>query len=144
MPRYAEGLEKHKYLAQYKEWDGRIAPAPFVEYYYAVDWCAKKLPETAKIACRKADLFYLFSGGRKAESFPQYGKPEVIFNGFKNAGITHVIIDRWFRHGYATIYPLISEYYPECFRPLIQIGENSERQLPTLIFEFNPNGFPKE
>lgn len=141
IPQYTTALEDQKYFARYKTWNEKIAPEAFVEYAYAINWCKTNLPDTARIACRKADLFYLFSGGHKAETFPQYGKPENIFEGFKNAGITHVIIDRWFRHGYVTIYPLVSEYYPEYFRPLVQFGKNTEKQLPTLIFEFNPNGF---
>jgi len=144
LPRYADSLKGMKAFAQHKTWNNRVAPEAFVEYAYAINWCKTHLPADARVACRKSDIYYLFSGGQKAESFPQYAKPEDVFKGFKEGGITHVIIDRWFRHGYVTIYPVISKHYPEYFRPLVQFGKNTETQLPTLIFEFNPNGFTKD
>ena len=139
-PKYSQALETQRKLASFKVWNERIAPEAFIEYVYAIQWCKKNLPEDARIACRKPELFYLFSSGRKAVSFPQYGKPEVIFNNFKKDGITHVIIDRWFRHGYVTIYPLAAKYYPEYFKPIVQFGKNTDKQLPTLLFEFHPEG----
>ena len=113
-----------------------------MEYIYAINWCKKNLPEEARIACRKPELFYLFSGGRKSTSFPQYAEPDDLFNRFQEQKISHVIIDRWFRHGYVTVYPMVKKY-PDYFRPLIQIGQNTKQQLPTLIFQFLPGGQPQ-
>lgn len=136
-PHYAKALKPQQNFATYKVWNERIADAAFVEYIYAINWCKKNLPEDARIACRKPELFYLFSGGRKSTSFPQYATPEDLLNTFKEKNLSHVIIDRWFRHGYVTVYPMVQKY-PTHFKPLIQIGQNTKKQLPTLIFQFFP------
>lgn len=133
-PHYTKTLKPLQNFATYKAWNEKIADAAFVEYIYAINWCTKNLPDTARIACRKPDLFYLFSGGRKSTSFPQYATPEDLLKTFENQNISHVIIDRWFRHGYVTVYPMVQKY-PTHFKPLIQIGQNTKKQLPTLIFQ---------
>lgn len=138
-PHYATTLKPMQNFATFKVWNERIADAAFVEYIYAINWCKSHIPENARIACRKPELFYLFSGGRKSTSFPQYATPEELLKTFKNQNISHVIIDRWFRHGYATVYPTVQKY-PANFKPLVQIGQNSKKQLPTLIFQFFPEG----
>ena len=136
-PQYAKALKPQQNFATYKVWNEKIADAAFVEYIYAINWCKKNLPDTARIACRKPDLFYLFSGGRKSTSFPQYATPEDLLKNFEDKNVSHVIIDRWFRHGYVTVYPMVQKY-PNRFKPLIQIGQNTQKQLPTLIFQFFP------
>ena len=141
-PHYAKALKPQQNFATYKQWNEKIADAAFVEYIYAINWCKKNLPEEARITCRKPELFYLFSGGRKSTSFPQYAEPDDLFNRFQEQKISHVIIDRWFRHGYVTVYPMVKKY-PDYFRPLIQIGQNTKQQLPTLIFQFLPGGQPQ-
>ena len=141
-PHYSEALKPQQRFATYKQWNEKIANAAFVEYIYAINWCKKNLPQDARIACRKPELFYLFSGGKKSTSFPQYAEPEDLFKRFKDQKISHVIIDRWFRHGYVTVYPMVKKY-PEYFKPLIQIGQNTKKQLPTLIFQFLPEGLPQ-
>ena len=141
-PHYAKALKPQQNFATYKQWNEKIADAAFVEYIYAINWCKKNLPEEARIACRKPELFYLFSGGRKSTSFPQYAEPDDLFNRFQEQKISHVIIDRWFRHGYVTVYPMVKKY-PDYFRPLIQIGQNTKQQLPTLIFQFLPGVQPQ-
>lgn len=140
-PQYTKALKPQQNFAKFTAWSEQISDPAFVEYIYAINWCKKNLPENARIACRKPDLFYLFSGGRKATSFPQYASPDDLLKTFQDQKISHVIIDRWFRHGYITVYPVATKDYPEHFRPLIQIGQNSSKQLPTLIFEFSPEGF---
>lgn len=136
-PHYAKAVKPQQNFATYKIWNERIANAAFVEYIHAINWCKKSLPDTARVACRKPELFYLFSGGRKSTGFPQYATPEDLLNSFKEKNISHVIIDRWFRHGYATVYPAVQKY-PAHFKPTIQIGQNTKTQLPTLIFQFFP------
>ncbi|MCQ4875404.1 hypothetical protein [Butyricimonas paravirosa] len=141
-PHYTKALKPQQNFATFRQWNERIADPAFIEYIYAIDWCKKNLPEDARIACRKPELFYLFSGGRKSTSFPQYAKPEELFERFKKQQISHVIIDRWFRHGYVTVYPMVKQY-PDHFRPLIQVGKNTAKQLPTLVFQFFPNAEKK-
>lgn len=136
-PQYVKALKPQQNFATYKAWNEKIADAAFVEYIYAINWCKKNLPDSARIACRKPDLFYLFSGGRKSTSFPQYATPEDLLKNFEDKNVSHVIIDRWFRHGYVTVYPTVQKY-PNRFKPLIQIGQNTRKQLPTLIFQFSP------
>lgn len=139
-PLSLKALVPQKQMAKYKTWNARCAGIPFAEYLTAIEWCKNNLPDTARVICRKPELFYLYSGGRKASGFPQFGKPEEIYQYLVSCKATHVIIDHWFRHAFVTLYPLISTHYPENFKFLCQVGggEGQTKEPPTLIFEFNP------
>ncbi len=138
-PAYTRDLKEEQIMAEYKSWKSGVGGMPLAEYISAIEWCAANLPNSARIACRKPELFYLYSGGRKSIGFPQYGNPEEIFTFLNQSRVTHIIIDRWFRHGYVTIYPLIRQYYPDNFKGLCQIGGKKNNEPPTLVFEFNPD-----
>lgn len=138
-PSYTKAIEQPRQMAKYKTWNAQLAGNAFAEYLSAVKWCAANLPDTARIVCRKTEIFYLYSGSRKSIGFLQYGKPEDVYNQLVKNNATHVIIDHWFRHAYVTLYPLITTYYPEKFKLVCKFdGPNPKEDTPTQIFEFNP------
>lgn len=139
VPQYTKALNEQKEMAKYKTWNTQNANAAFVEFKSAIEWCSKNLSDTARVICRKPEVFYMYSGGKKAGGFSHYGKPEDIFNSFVKNRATHVIVDHWFRHAYVTLYPLITDYYPENFKFICQFGGKTPQEAPTLIFEFNPD-----
>lgn len=139
MPAYAKALERPKMMAKDKEWTVGTAGNAFVEFVSAMQWCGANLPDSARVICRKPELYFMYSGNRKGGNFPQYGEPEVVYQSLVGNKATHVIIDHWFRHAYVTLFPLIQTYYPEKFR-LIQIFKNQmfPSDPPTLLYEFHP------
>lgn len=139
-PAYSKALTEKKELAKYKSWSPEIVGNAFTEFTSAMQWCGKNLPDSARVVCRKPELYFIYSGGKKCGSFSQYGKPEEILRQLTEQKATHVIIDHWFRHAYVTVYPLISTHYPEKFRfvgKFEQRGRQS-KEPPTLIYEFHP------
>lgn len=139
-PAYARSLAERKQLAKYKTWSPEIAGNAFAEFTAAMQWCGKNLPDSARVICRKPELFFIYSGGKKCGGFSQYGKPEDILRQLTEQKATHVIIDHWFRHAYYTLYPLIATYYPEKFTFVGKFESRNARQdPPTLIFEFHPD-----
>lgn len=138
-PAYTQALVPKKQMAKYKTWTPEIAGNAFAEFTAAMQWCGQNLPDTARVICRKPELFYMYSGGKKCGSFSQYGKPEEILQQLIDQKATHVIIDHWFRHAYYTLYPLISTHYPEKFKFIGQFASKGGQEPPTLIFEFHPD-----
>ena len=138
-PAYSEALKEKKELAKYKTWNADIAGNAFMEFTAAMQWCGDNLPDSARVICRKPELFYMYSGGKKSSGFSQYGKPEDILKQLIYVKATHVIIDHWFRHAYVTLFPLISTHYPEKFKPIGKFeNKYNPKEPPTWIFEFNP------
>jgi hypothetical protein len=137
-PASVNAQQELRQIAKFKTWEDVYNP-PMNQYLEAVKWSGKNLPDTARVLCRKPELFYMFSGNRPAGSFPFYAEIDTVMDIFTKNKITHVIIDSWFRHAYYTIYPAIVQY-PEKFKLIRQIGKNDATQqiTPTLIFEFNP------
>ena len=134
---YSKAQENTRALSKIKSWKV-TTNVHMTNYITACEWCKENVPDTARLVCRKPELFYMYSGYHHSEMFPRYGEVDTIYNYFKNNHITHVIIDDWFRHGYVTIIPCIQKY-PDKFKLLKQIGEvNLEQGLnPTYVFEFN-------
>ena len=137
VPTYTKAQEDNRRLASIKSWT-QVNDVNMVNYIEAAKWCGDNLSDTARIMCRKPEIFYMFSKFHKSTGMPWYGEPDTILQRFRTNNLQYVIIDSWFRHGYATIYPCVQKY-PEKFKLVKQIGEvNAERhQNPTLIFEFN-------
>ena len=139
-PAYSQALVEKKQLAKYKTWSPEIAGNAFAEFTAAMQWCGKNLPDSARVICRKPEIFFMYSGGKKCGSFSQYGKPEDILQQLIGQKATHVIIDHWFRHAYYTLYPLISTHYPEKFKFVGKFeSRGAQQEPPTLIFEFHPD-----
>lgn len=139
-PRYSKALAEKKEIAKYKSWSSEIAGNAFAEFTAAMQWCGKNLPDSARMTCRKPELYFIYSGGKKCNGFSQYGTPEEILQQLTDQKTTHIIIDHWFRHAYATIYPLISTHYPEKFKFIGKFEQRgkSSNEPPTLIYEFHP------
>ena len=141
-PAYSKALFEKKELAKYKSWSPQIAGNAFTEFTTAMQWCGKNLPDSARMICRKPELYFIYSGGKKCGNFSQYGKPEEILRQLIDQKATHIIIDHWFRHAYVTVYPLISTHYPEKFKFIGKFEQQGKQsnEPPTLIYEFHPEG----
>lgn len=140
-PAYSQALVEKKQLAKYKTWSPEIAGNAFAEFTAAMQWCGKNLPDSARVICRKPEIFFMYSGGKKCGSFSQYGKPEDILQQLIGQKATHVIIDHWFRHAYYTLYPLISTHYPEKFKFVGKFESRGAQQEPRPSFSnFIPTG----
>lgn len=139
-PAYGKASTEKKALAKYKSWTPEIAGNAFAEFVSAMEWCGKNLPATARPVCRKSELYFFYSGGRKCGGFSQYGKPEEILQQLIDQKATHVIIDHWFRHAYVTLYPLILTHYPEKFTFIgkFELQGKKNDEPPTLVYEFHP------
>ncbi|MDR2980593.1 MAG: hypothetical protein LBV02_09195 [Bacteroidales bacterium] len=137
-PTYVKSQENSREIAKFTSWKKMNNP-PMNNYLEAVEWCAKNLPDTVRVICRKPEIYYMFSGFKSAGGFPQYAEVDTVYNGLLKQNATHLIIDSWFRHAYVTLYPVIQKY-PEKFKFLHQIGTIDEVNglNPTLIFQFNP------
>ncbi len=138
MPRGIEAQSYNRKLASLKSWK-QLGTAPLVDFIAAAEWCGKYLPDTARIACRKPETFYVNSNFHKALSFPYYAPTDTIISYFTRERVHYVIIDSWFRHAYYTVYPAILANQ-EKFSLVQQFGTANPQQgiYPTLLFAFNP------
>ncbi len=136
-PIYAKKQEENRKLAGIKAWTS-VGDVRMTNYIEACKWCGENLPDTARMMCRKPEIYYMYSDFHKSAGMPWAGEPDTILQMFRDNNLEYVIIDSWFRHGYATIYPCIQKYYDK-FKLIKQFGEvDQARQLnPTLIFQFN-------
>ena len=136
-PTYSKQQEDNRKLASIKSWTS-VNDRRMVDFIEACKWCGENLPDTARMMCRKPEIYYMYSDYHKSMGMPWAGEPDTILQLFRKNNLQYVIIDSWFRHGYATIYPCIVKYQDK-FRLIKQIGEvNQAQQInPTLIFEFN-------
>jgi hypothetical protein len=133
-PSYAKSLENIKLQAKYKSYNQYNAVPQFLEFIQAAQWTKANLPDTARIASRKPEIYYIFTDNRKCAGFPQYATPEEVLSGFEKNKIDYVIIDWWFKHAYATIVPCIQKY-PDRFSIIMQIG-GSNNQPATYVVKF--------
>jgi hypothetical protein len=108
-------------------------------YIAAAKWCKDSLPDTARLICRKPEIYYLYSGFKKSGNFPQYVPIDTFYNFLVEKKVTHVILDDWFKHAYITIYPVVKAY-PDKFKVLRKIGESDsvKKENPTYVLRFNP------
>lgn len=110
------------------------APA-LAEYLDAIRWVKENTPKDAFVCTRKPEIFYLYSGGRKSTSFPNYATPEEIVEHLTSTKVRYVIIDWWFRHAYVTIIPA-AQKYPDRFRVLWQTPSPEKDAPLTYVLEF--------
>lgn len=136
-PRYTEAQSYYRQLTAIKSWS-MTTDTKMSNYIKACEWCADNLPDTARMSCRKSEIYYMYSKFHKSKEFPRYGEPETIYNWFCKNHITHVILDDWFMHAYKTVYPCVQKYQDK-FKVIQKIGEvdTVKKTNPTYIMEFN-------
>lgn len=111
-----------------------------LNYMEAVEWCKNNLPDSARVICRKPEIYYIYSGFKKSNNFPQYASVDSIYNYLLHQKATHIILDNWFKHAYLTLHPAMKSY-PEKFKVLQKIGELDSVKMinPAYVVEFNPS-----
>ncbi|HOU69659.1 MAG TPA: hypothetical protein PKW49_13965 [Paludibacteraceae bacterium] len=109
-----------------------------INYLEAIDWSKKNIPDTARMFCRKPELYYMYSGYHKAAMFKHYMDVDSVIPYFVNNKATHIIMDSWFKHAFTTILPAVKKY-PEKFKILHVVGkiDTVTKENPTYIIEFN-------
>jgi hypothetical protein len=136
-PAYNKSLNEQKKSAKLKSWkaSNNINYKNFME---AIEWCGNQLPDTARIICRKPELYYMYSGFHKCGGFPQYCNIDTMYQLLKKENTEYLIIDNWFRHAAVTLFPVVQKY-PEKFKVLHIVGDvDPERKInPVYVFYFN-------
>jgi hypothetical protein len=135
-PVYAASIKTVEATSRIKVFNERNAAPAFVEYMEAAKWMKDNLPDTIRVACRKPEFFYIFSGGRKSGGIPWYATPEEVVAGFEKSNIDYVIIDHWFGHAYRTVVPAIQKY-DNRFQVVHKIGGDDKQEKPaTYVVKF--------
>jgi 4-amino-4-deoxy-L-arabinose transferase-like glycosyltransferase len=135
-PNSSKAIRDAKMAAVFRDYTPANTSPQFAEYLDAIRWVRDNLPDTVRVATRKPEIFYAYSGGRKSISFPYYGTPEEIIDFLTNKNIRYVIIDRWFRHANITVIPAVQKYQDK-FRIVHQITGTDKDAAPTYVLEFN-------
>ncbi|MDR3188640.1 MAG: phospholipid carrier-dependent glycosyltransferase [Prevotellaceae bacterium] len=136
-PNGSLALSRASAAAKTKSYNASNSAPALVEYLDAIRWVRDNTPKDAFVCARKPEIFYLYSGGRKSTSFPNYATPEEIVAHMTKNNIRYVIIDRWFRHAYVTIVPA-AQKYPDRFRILWQTPTPEKDAPLTYVLEFIP------
>ena len=136
-PVYIKAQDELRKRAEIKSWEN-IADLKIKNYISACTFCKDSLPDTIRVIARKPELFYMFSGYKKSESFPWYASTDSIISYLKNKNATHIIIDNLARHAAVTLGPAV-QANPEKFKVLKEIGklDTAKKDNPTYIVEFN-------
>jgi hypothetical protein len=135
-PNYAREMRTLETQAKHKTYNRYNSPLSFVEFIEAAKWCKVNLPDTARIASRKPEIFYMMSDGLKCDGVPFYATPEEVLKNFEDNEIDYVVIDWWFPHAYRTIVPAIQKY-PDRFKAQYQVGGENNQPV-TYVFEIIP------
>ncbi|MGB0368703.1 MAG: hypothetical protein ACPGD8_04815, partial [Flavobacteriales bacterium] len=103
----------------------------FKNYFDIASWSNKNLPKDAVVACRKGQLFYLYSN-RWVSGFKSTLDKEELILGLKESGVTHVVLDQL---GYSStsryLYPAVKRY-PAKFKVIHQL-----KKPDTYIMKFD-------
>lgn len=136
-PRYASAQEKYRNWAKIKSWTS-LNDVHQNNYLKACEWCADSIPDTARVSCRKPEIFFMYSKYHHAIEFPRYAEPDVVYDFLVKNNISHVILDDWYKHAYTTLFPCIKKY-EEKFMVLKEIGEadTAAKVVPTYVLQFN-------
>lgn len=132
IPRYEEAQGYYHNVAKIKKWQD-TGNAGIQQYALASEWMGKNLPEDARVICRKPELFYMLSGYRHANGFPQYATPEEIMEMIDRDNVEYIILDVMYIHAYRTVYPAIQKY-PDRFR-FIKSWSDDQGSIPTLLVQ---------
>ncbi len=136
-PAYIHAQEIPRKFSKLTSWD-MTGNLDIKNYYDAIEWCGENLSDSARVICRKPEIYYIHSGYHKASGFPKYADPDTILNYLINIQATHIIIDNWYRHAYQTLYPTVLKYQ-EKFSIVKKFGEvdNVKQINPCVVFRFN-------
>lgn len=140
-PKFAKAQADYQSAAKLKSWMGVPDTPPsnidMKNFIMASRYCGDSLPDSARIICRKPELYYMFSQYHHSNGFPRYADPDTIYNKLCRDSIQYLIIDNWYRHAYVTLVPCVQKY-PEKFQIVKQYGEEGEEgRNPTYILYFN-------
>lgn len=140
MPVYSTGQKEFREMAKMPSWL-KSRDVNYTNYLKTAQWCGRHLPKDARMVCRKPEIYYMYSGYRKATAFPQYATPEEILAHLDKVKATHIIIDNWFRHAYITLYPTVQKY-PDKFKAVQQVGTVNQayQLLPVFVLEYHADG----
>ena len=108
------------------------------DYIEACEFCKDNLSDSILVITRKPEIFYEFSGNKKAMMFSWDAEPDSIMSYLRETQATHIILDDRYRHAYLTLYPTVQKY-PEKFKVLKAIGkmDTVANQNVTYVLEFN-------
>ncbi|MDR1879030.1 MAG: hypothetical protein LBQ64_05635 [Bacteroidales bacterium] len=136
-PRHITAQTELRAVAKVQSWT-LMPDMRMNQYLTACMFCKDNLPDSIRVICRKPEIFYMFSGYKKANGFPQYADPDTVMSFLRENNATHLIIDTWYKHAYATLYPAVRKY-PEKFKILQEYGKMdiANKQYPTYLLEFN-------
>lgn len=136
-PRYSEAQTQIKQNAKMKSWF-TTTDVNCKNFLEAVRFCGDSLPENARVINRKPELYYMFSNNHPSNGFPHYANPDTIYNILCRDSIDYLLIDNWFKHAFATLYPCVQKY-PEKFKLVKKFGEldTVNNVNPTFVFYFN-------
>lgn len=135
-PVQVEAQTDNRKMAKMKSYQA-LGRSPFNDYLRTAKWCGDNLPDTARVFCRKPEVFYMHSDYHHAEMIPITGTPDSVITVLERRQAEYIIIDSWFGHAYRTIYPTVLAY-PQRFELVHQEGMYDERYhtYPTFVVRF--------
>lgn len=138
IPTQAEAQEPYRNMAKYS-YKKISDDQNYLNFFEALDWCKENLSDSARMICRKPELYYMYSGFKKSVSFPYYAEVDTVMSYINKVKATHLIMDNWFKHAYVTLYPAVKKY-PDQFKVIHKIGEadSVKKTNPVYIIEYNP------
>jgi antitoxin component YwqK of YwqJK toxin-antitoxin module len=121
---------------------GGDMPPMYARYFELARWAKTNIPQNSIVACRKPELFYLYSGCKTTGYLNSLNADSLISN-LKTNKVTHVVLDQL---GFAStgryLYPAIQKN-PEKFK-LLQHLQNPDTYLFEVHYDFGYQGEMKD
>jgi len=119
-----------------------ITPPMYERYFEIAKWTKANIPSNSVVACRKPELFYLYSGCKTTGYLNSLNADSLISN-LKTNKVTHVVLDQL---GFAStgryLYPAIQKN-PEKFK-LLQHLQNPDTYLFEIHYDYGYTGGMKD
>lgn len=137
IPTQAKAQEPYRDLAKHS-YKKILNDQNCLNFFEALDWCKANMPDSARMICRKPELYYINSGFKHSVSFPNYAPEDTIISYLNRVKATHLILDNWFKHAYTTLYPAVRKY-PEKFKVIHKIADvdTVNKINPVYIIQYN-------